>query len=515
MVEHRKIEFNRLENAPLLEITSSIYVFVMLVIFPLLMDETLYYGLTESKFNRFTRMTVIYIIATLLAFCITNIKRSERDTHIGECSLNKRNTRGMNLSLPQAAALIYMLWATASAISSDFGSEVLIGQGRYEGLQSLVLYGTAFVFISFWGEYSDIIPKGLALFGILEGLLVAVQLTGLPLPAGLSHFETGFVGTFGNIDCMGGIVALTVPAMISAYAVIEWKRRRLLLGAIYLMMFVEGYIWVDSGLVGLVASMLITLPFLLENKDRMQKTSAAFTALLTGMATGAMFIREGDRVILSIGNKPAALISMAVLTAVIAAILAKTGEFKTEPGKIRKYSAIGIVAFVLLCLLAIYMYDGDIRLLREASDAMHGEMSDSAGSGRGIVWKYCMELIPTVPILGTGPGTFYGAFAKYNQMLKDTGSTIYFDFAHNDFMQIAICLGIGGLIIYLVFISSLAINAIRRAGENPLILIFASGCAGYLVHSFFSFSIAIVTPGFWVMAGVLDNMSRRKVKNIT
>ena len=495
---------NKRKHVRYLENVTVVYVFVMLVIFPFLMDTNLYYKITRAKFVWFTALTLLYIAATLFAMGLTYLNKRN-------AALRKSEGR-IKLSFAQITVIIYMICGILSAINSEFGSAVILGQGRYEGLFSMLLYGTAFVFVAFWGEYDEIIPKGLAIFGISEGLFVVYQLSGLPIPAGLSHFATGFVGTFGNIDCMGGMVALTVPAMVAAYVVMDWKRRYLLLIAIYILMFAEGYVWVDSGLVGLAVAHLIALPFLIHDRISMHRTAAAFTALFAGMGTGAMFVRAGYSISFNFGIKSAVLLTAAVVAAILSAILLKCGEFRLKRERIRKYTWITLAICVILGLIGTYFYKGDILLIKEASEVLHGELSDSAGSGRGRVWKYCLELIPTVPILGTGPGTFYGAFAEYNKMLKDVGANIYFDFAHNDFLQIAICLGIVGLIIYLVFISTLAFNALRSAAKRPLALIFAAGCAGYLVHSFFSFSIAIMTPGFWVMAGMLDKISRADKK---
>ena len=41
-----------------------------------------------------------------------------------------------------------------------------------------------------------------------------------------------------------------------------------------------------------------------------------------------------------------------------------------------------------------------------------------------------------------------------------------------------------------------------------LVLLLA-GILGYLVYSFFVFSIAIVTPPFWVLSGALDKAVRQ------
>ena len=106
--------------------------------------------------------------------------------------------------------------------------------------------------------------------------------------------------------------------------------------------------------------------------------------------------------------------------------------------------------------------------------------------------------------MGSGTGAFLEAFAPYN-----VGIGITFDFAHNDFLQIAACQGIVGLALYLGFIISLAVRGFKKIFTCPWVLVCISSCVGYIVYSFFTFSIAIVSPLFWVMAGLLDKMVRQ------
>ena len=157
---------------------------------------------------------------------------------------------------------------------------------------------------------------------------------------------------------------------------------------------------------------------------------------------------------------------------------------------------------MIAALIFLYRYSGEQRLLVEISQMLHGELSDSAGTGRGVVWKNCITLIRETPIIGSGPGTFSARHEPFN-------TTQFFDFAHNDFLQIGVCQGLVGLALYVAFLVSLAVRALRVAPRCPQIVIFGGAAVGYLVYSFFVFSIAIVSPLFWVMAGIMDKMVRQ------
>ena len=128
------------------------------------------------------------------------------------------------------------------------------------------------------------------------------------------------------------------------------------------------------------------------------------------------------------------------------------------------------------------------------------------GSRRGEIWKLCIKLIGERPLLGSGPDTLLSRARPYYE--NGTVTQVY-DFAHNDFLQVAVCLGLGGLAIYLAWIVSMAVRILKRAADNPLLLIFGGAMAGYLGHVFFSFSIALVTPLFWVMAGIADKLMQQ------
>ena len=83
------------------------------------------------------------------------------------------------------------------------------------------------------------------------------------------------------------------------------------------------------------------------------------------------------------------------------------------------------------------------------------------------------------------------------------------DFAHNDFLNIGACTGLVGLGLYAAFLAALLVRCFRKAERCPVLLILLAGILGYLVYSFFVFSIAIVSPLFWVMAGLADQCVRQ------
>ena len=114
------------------------------------------------------------------------------------------------------------------------------------------------------------------------------------------------------------------------------------------------------------------------------------------------------------------------------------------------------------------------------------------------------------PIFGTGPDTYKWSFMQfYDEWVAVSGRETFYDYAHNDYLQMAVNTGIPSLICYLGFVISLCVRAIKRLKYNPLIAIFGLGILAYSVHVFFSFSIPHLAPLFWLSCGILDNLIRR------
>jgi len=106
---------------------------------------------------------------------------------------------------------------------------------------------------------------------------------------------------------------------------------------------------------------------------------------------------------------------------------------------------------------------------------------------------YTVPLIKDYPVFGAGGGTFYVAFPKY----RPEKVLLFYDYAHNDYAQIAAESGILGLsllggVVVLSLIAALRAQWVRR---DPLMrgMAFAStmGITALLIHSWVDFNLQI------------------------
>ena len=111
-------------------------------------------------------------------------------------------------------------------------------------------------------------------------------------------------------------------------------------------------------------------------------------------------------------------------------------------------------------------------------------------------------------LFGTGPDSVYVVMEPYfpEMVVKfDEGST---DCVHNEFLNYFISQGILGLISYLALLGTVTVRALRRAKENPVVLIFLSAVICYAVQSVVNLYQPITTPLFFLFLTITEAINR-------
>ena len=486
---------------------SHWFALIILLLFPLFPGTDGYYNITATKDGIFKWLAVIFVVVCGLVLAGLYLEKK---------LLRARMAEGkQKLTLPQILLIAYLLWSILSAIVSPYSfAEVWQGQGRTGGLYTIILYGAMFLLLSFWGEYSDRFPVALAAMATVLGVMMVLQLGGSTIlyPDGMNYNQTFFLGTIGNVDCVSGIVSIVVPTLACGFIMLDTKWRYLCLLGFAVIFYTQLLMNVETGKMGLVAALVVALPFLLTTRRHIADALSigALTAVVFAAYKAFIYERFWAETIVTLNMEKTSWFILAAAVVLLAAAAFLYWRDKkldgvplpVKPKTIRLVVALVEVVVIVEAVIFLYHYSGEHRLLVEISQMLHGELSDSAGSGRGIVWKNCITLIRETPVIGSGPGTFAARHEPYN-------TTQYFDFAHNDFLQIGVCQGLVGLVLYVAFLVSLAARALRVAPRCPQIVIFGGAAVGYLVYSFFVFSIGIVSPLFWVLAGIMDKMVRQ------
>jgi O-antigen ligase len=114
---------------------------------------------------------------------------------------------------------------------------------------------------------------------------------------------------------------------------------------------------------------------------------------------------------------------------------------------------------------------------------------------------HAVPMIKDFPFFGTGPGTFYVAFPKY----RPEKVLLYFNYAHNDYAQIAaetglVGLGLLGLVVAWTLAVALRAQWVRR---DPLMRGMSFACVmgviSLLIHSWVDFNLQIPANAVYFM----------------
>jgi O-antigen polymerase len=189
-----------------------------------------------------------------------------------------------------------------------------------------------------------------------------------------------------------------------------------------------------------------------------------------------------------------ALVLLKCRTAYIGAILAATIQCFNRYRWIEqirlKYSRAKImIACILLICLATF-----------AAVSLYSFKQDSA-DGRMFVWKLSLQMIAKKPVAGVGYGRYahdYNLFqAEYFSHAKAKAGEIrtaaYINMAYNEFLQIAVEMGMIGLLLFLCLLTSLLVRF--PSGYSFSITAYAS-VAAFTVMSVFNFTIQAIPVMF-------------------
>lgn len=244
---------------------SDLYALALLTVYALFLPLGGYERMMEGKYRAFLLLSLGYVLAM---------------TALGAW-------RAVRWREPMClAALAYLALTALSAALSPYGTAVLLGGTRRDGLLTAALYAAVFLLLARHLRPDRRLLYAAAASAALCDLLVLVQLTGRnPLwlyPAGLNYFDgdvaySGFyAGAAGNIDFTAFLLALCAAAMAAAL-VRGWSKW--LLAPLALTVWTLWQLRVAAALLGLAVTAVLGLPLIAERP-------------LLGGGCGTLYLRD-------------------------------------------------------------------------------------------------------------------------------------------------------------------------------------------------------------------------------
>ena len=415
-------------------------------LFPLLQGGT-YASITYDKWVIMLVLTAF----TFLCFLAEQIApRSGASAPNGSRSPRARLSSRRLLPLILAAALLF--WTVLSCVFSGSGPETwLIGKaGRYEGLVTHFCYFVLFVCFFFSRiSLKPVLLSAAAGVTVFFTLVLFQRGDANPLglyPAGRSYeLNPEFQGTIGNIDMGTGYLLLLAGLFLCGILNAARGIRQ------------SGF---GFHLIPLFAAFLITIYLIVTMEVQFGIVSLAALVLFTLLR----FLPKKWRLPL-------------------------------------------LIILIVLVLLTVWFWPGQGGGIWELHEILHGRSRLSFGSNRVAVWLYSLRLAGDAPLFGGGLATFV---TRFNQYLADHSLAIphsqdgvllphYFDNPHNEYIARLTDTGLPAMLLFLALLLFAVFH--RRERWFPLLTPCSAAVLCYAVQAFFSFSICIVAPMFWVLLG--------------
>lgn len=483
---------------------TEAYIFIMLAVFPLFTGFAGYEKITLYKYLFFVGATVLWLLGLLVLKIM------------GQDSFRRKKLGLIGLFL-----LIYLALCLISSLFSPYGLSVILGEGRFDGLLTILLCLLIFFGVS---RYSR--PRALHFYTAAGGAVLSCAVAILQFlgknPLGLFpgdyfyydagvKFSTVFLGTIGNADLFSAHLCLVLP-LLGVYYIKAAKRPFWLLLALAPLSFCLFACKVSAGLLALGATVLLTAPVLLNSGESLRRglELSAVMALSVLPAVSIKPLVAGHSV--SLVFSPTGLSwALALLSVFLLLLRLLLHRSSFSPKRLQAFFGLLSAMAVIGGLAFVYLFGGKAGgSLFELHELLHGRASDSFGSSRILIWKKALALFPQRPFLGGGAGTLpLRLDIQFSRFVEATGNTLstFVDNAHNDYLSILLSSGLPALLAYLAAQVTSLIQALRQGGACVLALASALLC--YWISAFFGLGLFLVSPLMWLLWGLLAAALRR------
>lgn len=504
MLEPKGGSGSLLRGADVGERVTSLYIYGMLLVYPLFTGFHGYARVTDSKFCFFASATGLWLVALLLS----GIRKRE-----------KTDCKGWQTSEKLITA--YLALCTVSALLSPYRAKtLLVGAGRYDGLLTTALYCLIFLGIARYGRLRMGHVYAAALGASTNCIVAILQLFGKnPLrlfPDSYTFFDAGvsfssvFLGTIGNADLFSAYLCLVLP-LTAGWYITAPKRPFVLTPAIVLMGLCFFACGVSGGILALVMCILIAAPFMITNIERFRRALelAALLCLAAFLATPLHVMTPAGGGAVSVPMHFSEQSFLFLAGAIVFLLLRLlTARRKYSSIQLRRFFTCLSVTAIVLGVAAVYFYAGSSGTVYELSQVMHGHVEDSYGSSRVRIWRRALALFRDHPLFGGGPGTIAERLeVRFSRVVPETGKTLksFADNAHNVYLGILINTGLPSLLAYLAAIAASLRKAAQSGTESSAPLAAALLC--FWVQDFFGLGLFLVAPLMWLLWGLLVKAS--------
>jgi len=477
---------------------TDIYISAMLLAYPLFTGFKGYTQITGSKLGLFLGLTGAWFAALILGLFLD---RDRPELRLG----------------PESAFILLCLAACClSAVLSPYSAkDVLIGAGRFDGLLHTLLCVLIFLGVRIYGRFRLRYAYFLCISMGLCCIVAITQFIGLnPLklfPGDFTYYDMGtlysgeFLGTIGNGNLFSAFLCLCLPILFGLY-ICGYINGFTILPCMLLGGFCLFECTVSAGKLALCVCLLAASPVLVTDTGRLRRLLRGLGVLALALGLSVCLSGKMDKrdVILSFQvSKAAACLFAGSGAAFVLSGFPLARNMRAKGLRL----LLGSVSVLLTvsALIFVYTTKAEEGTIYELSQMLHGELQDSFGSSRILIWRETLDLVSERPLTGGGPGTLPLRISiEFKRFVAETGKMLRtsVDNAHNVYLGMLVDCGLPALLFYVSAIAVTLINAFRKVGSRPVSASVCCGLLAYWIQDFFGLGLFIITPVVWMLWGL-------------
>ena len=483
---------------------AELGVLLLLCAYPLFVTNY-YYNITVSKMSFFA-------ISASLAFFVCSMLTVMK----ADFSLISSKAALKKLTATDWFMAVFLFACTVSCLISDYRQKAFFGTGgRYMGLLMMIFVVLAYFFIS---KYYVMRERDLYIFAFAFSVLVAIgvlQFIGFDpfgfLAATPEKYHKNFIATLGNINVFSSYICICSPVAMYNYCFARKGIRSVIWLAVSCIGFLALFVCnSDGGYIGYGVAFVACGYMSLRSSDAVKKffrLAAAF--FICGKAfwllgeKSTLDVREFSVMTQMVIAKQYTYIIIAVFV-IISLVLWKLNL----PEKLLKAARIAYVACAVLAVAAVaavMVYFSVINT--EAQLSGLGKLfrfNDDWGTFRGYAWRWTVTAFSDYPFInklfGMGEDTLALVLRPlFPEEMRETG--LYFDNAHNEFLQYLATVGLVGVISYIGALGTCVVKLLR--GTSVFKSAFAVAVIAYAAQSCINILQPITSPLVFVFIGLV------------
>lgn len=515
----RRGEKKKVFHEPFNPTAICCYLFLVaaLGVFPLYSTHS-YDKLAIAKYEFFCTATLCFLGISAVVGAVVFLYNPKRYFH----------TRVLPPSVTDVAMFLFFVIAGLSCLFSKYQEVAFYGSDyRHHGFVMIIMYLLVYFLLSRsyrhqrWIFYIFILSSCLVVWFGLQNFLGQDPLGFL---AHSSKFQTDkSISTIGNKNFFASYLCIFLPVVTVLFV----KTRNVLdafLCAIGMIFGFGGLVvsGSDSGFLG-VGVLLVLIPLIVKNFQELARYFFSLAMLFVSAPLVGLFMKgpkvklryEPDVISRTLieGDKTVILLALFLMLGVLFVIAYLVKPQVTIHTAVKWTYGI-IVGLAALAVLGLFFWFSIVDTKTQLGDwENYLRFNDYWGSTRGYAWRRLTELYQDFSLqdklFGTGMDTVGNLLVPryYTEMINRFG--LYFENAHNEYLQYLVTTGLLGVTAYLIMIGSGVVRTLKNGMRNPAMLAVGFAVLCYAVQGFVNISQTMTTPLFFVMIGLAESFNRR------